>query len=70
MKRPEECIMKKVRQRNEFDENDKTHDEELISMGPYELFADVCGWELGDGSWGQQMIIWMEACGLKVDVAE
>lgn len=61
-----EYILKKIRQRNDFDIDDKSNDEEFDSMSPLEKLHDVVGWEFGDPSWADQFIEWAKDCGFEI----
>ena len=65
MKTPE-YILKKLRQRNDLDKDDKSRDEEFNRMSPLEKLRSVSGWELGDPDWAGQFVEWAKDCGFEI----
>jgi hypothetical protein len=61
-----ENILKRLRQRKGFDENECWNDAELDRMSPMEKLREVAGWELGDPSWAGTFIQWAKDCGFEI----
>lgn len=50
-------ILGSVRQRlGAEDENDESHDGQIVEMSASQIIAKHCGWELGDESWAKSFI--------------
>ena len=63
-----EYILKKLRQRNGMDENDKESDDEFNKCDPQYVFKEVCSWEGLSGGWDNQIKGWIEDIyGINID---
>lgn len=61
-----EYIMRRLRQRNEVQADDHSHDAELSALPPLEKLRHVAAWELGSPDWADQFITWAKACGIQI----
>jgi hypothetical protein len=63
-----EHILKRLRQREDLDINDKSMDEEFNKYDPSAVFREVCQWEGLLGSWDETIKGWIyDIYGINVD---
>jgi len=59
--------LKEIRQRLGYEENDETHDEEIMNMSLDDKMDAILGWHLGYSGWWSSVKEWMKECGYKFD---
>lgn len=61
-----EHILKKLRQREGLEADDRSRDDELNTMPPMSKLRALAAWELGSPDWADQFVTWAKQCGIQI----